>query len=127
MLPSVPPDFGIERPKNNDTYSGLTRDYNLLGTMGLWSFSLSGVFPVGRRDAYMPPEALTDGWAYVSFFERNIPRKLPFRAILLDNKGICRLNSACSIDSFGWQIKRNGDISYSMTVREYRFVGGGGS
>lgn len=124
VLPAVPPDFGPEIPQNNDTFSGLSRDYNLLGTMGLWSFELSSIFPVGRRYSFMPADAEEDGWKYVDFFNRNRPRLLPFRCIILDGGGVCRLNSACSIDSFSWKVQRNGDIAYSMTVREYRFISG---
>ena len=67
---------------------------------------------------------MKDGWQYVSFFERNRPRKLPFRVILLDDHGICRLNSACTVDSFSWTVKRNGDIAYTLQLRQYRFVSG---
>ncbi len=125
VLPAVPTDFGLEYPQNNDTYTGLSADYNLLGTMGLWQFSLSSFFPVGRRYPFMPAEASTDGWSYVDFFTRNRERKLPFRVIVLDSGGVCRLNAPCSIDNFSWAVKRNGDITYSMTVREYRFIRGG--
>lgn len=126
VMPSVPPDFGLDIPQNNDTYEGLSCDFNVLGTMGLWSTPLEGVFPVGHRYGYMPPEAETDGWKYVDFFNRNRPRKLPFRITLLDGGEVCRLNSACSIDSFSWRIKRNGDIAYSMQLRQYRFITAGG-
>ena len=44
--------------------------------------------------------------------------------IVLDSQGVCRLNCACSIDNFSWRVKRNGDIAYDMTVREYRFISG---
>lgn len=124
VFPAVPDGIGPEYPQNNDTFQGLSRDYNTIGTMGLWAMSISSFFPVGRRYRFMPPEALTDGWQYVSFFERNRPRKLPFRVILLDDHSICRLNSACTVDSFSWQVKRNGDISYTLQLREYRFVSG---
>lgn len=124
VLPAVPPDFGPEIPQNNDTFSGISKDYNLLGTMGLWSFTIDSFFPVGRRYAFMPADAAEDGWSYVAFFNRNRPRRLPFRCVVLDSSGVCRLNSACSIDTFSWRVKRNGDIAYSMTVREYRFISG---
>ena len=72
----------------------------------------------------MPADAWTDGWKYVDFFERNRPRMLPFRIIILDGNGVCRMNSPCSVDQFEWHVKRNGDISYSLTLREYRFISG---
>ena len=92
--------------------------------MGLWSMPIDSFFPVGHRNRFMPAEAWTDGWKYVDFFERNRPRKLPFRVILLDSQGVCRFNCACTVDSFAWKVKRNGDIAYSLMLREYRFVSG---
>lgn len=124
VLPMVPTDFGPDSAQNNDTFQGLSRDYNTIGTMGLWQMSWSGIFPVGHRYGFMPKDAEADGWKCVSFFERNRPRKLPFRIILLDSGGVCRLNSPCTVDDFGWRVQRNGDISYSISVREYRFVSG---
>ena len=72
----------------------------------------------------MPPDAETDGWKYVSFIQRGQQRRVPFRITLLDSAGQCRLNAACSIDNFQWKVKRNGDIAYSLTFREYRFLPG---
>ena len=124
VWPSLPPDFGPEQEQRNGTYEGISGDFNTLGPMGLWTIPLSGFFPVGRRYAFMPAEADTDGWKYVSFIQRGQQRRIPFRITLLDSAGQCRLNAACSIDSFRWKVKRNGDIAYSLTFREYRFIGG---
>ena len=124
VLPAVPTDLGPQLPQNNGTYEGLSGDYNTLGPMGLWEMSIASFFPVGRRYSFMPADACTDGWKYVDFFERNRPRMLPFRIIILDGNGVCRMNSPCSVDQFEWHVKRNGDISYSLTLREYRFISG---
>ncbi len=124
VLPAVPEGIGPEYPQNNEAYQGLSRDYNTIGTMGLWSMPISSFFPVGKRYSFMPPDAFEDGWKYVDFFQRNRPRRLPFRIIMLDSSGVCRLNSPCTVDSFSWQVKRNGDIAYTLSLREYRFVSG---
>ena len=124
VFPAVPDGIGPEYPQNNDTFQGLSGDYNTIGTMGLWQMSWSGIFPVGHRYGFMPADAETDGWKCVSFFQRNRPRKLPFRIIVLDSSGMCRINSPCTVDDFGWRVQRNGDISYSISVREYPFVSG---
>ena len=124
VLPAVPEGLGPEYPQNNESYQGLSRDYNTIGTMGLWSMPISSFFPVGKRYSFMPPDAFEDGWKYVDFFQRNRPRRLPFRIIMLDSSGVCRLNSPCTVDSFSWQVKRNGDIAYTLSLREYRFVSG---
>ena len=52
------------------------------------------------------------------------PSKTLVYGDLLDSGGVCRLNSPCTVDDFGWRVQRNGDISYSISVREYRFVSG---
>lgn len=126
VWPSVPPDFGPEQSQRNGTYEGLSGDFNTLGPMKLWSIPMEGVFPVGNRRPYMPAEAEEDGWRYVDFLNRNMARRIPFRITLLDNSGVCRFNDACSVDNFSWKVKRNGDISYSLTFREYRFITGSG-
>ena len=135
VWPSVPPDFGPEVEQRNGTYEGISGDFNTLGPMGLRSIPLSSFFPVAedviykvncRLDALrvMPPEAETDGWKYVAFIQRGQERRIPFRVTLLDNSGRCRLNMACSIDDFQWKVKRNGDLAYSLTFREYKFIQG---
>ena len=124
VWPSVPPDFGPEVEQRNGTYEGISGDFNTLGPMGLLSIPLSSFFPVGRRYPFMPPEAETDGWKYVAFIQRGQERRIPFRVTLLDNSGRCRLNMACSIDDFQWKVKRNGDLAYSLTFREYKFIQG---
>ncbi len=124
VLPAVPESFQIPSEQNNDTFAGLKLDYTRIGTMGLRQITLDSFFPVGRRYGFMPSEASTDGWGYVSFFQRWRERRVPFRMIVLDSSGVARLNMACNVDSFGYGARRNGDIAYSMNIREYRFVGG---
>lgn len=122
-LPHVPVDFPLPQPEqHNETYTGLSYDYRRIGTLGLRSLSWSSFFPVGKRYSWMPAEALEDGWAYVSFFERWRDRKVPFRVIVLDSGGVCRLNMPCTVDTFEPSVRRNGDIAYTISITEYRFV-----
>lgn len=122
-LPHVPVDFPLpQSAQHNETYTGLSYDYRRIGTLGLRSLSWSSFFPVGKRYSWMPAEALEDGWAYVSFFERWRDRKVPFRVIVLDSGGVCRLNMPCTVDSFEPSVRRNGDIAYTISITEYRFV-----
>lgn len=123
-LPCTPPGIGPKYPQHNGEYEGLSGDYNVIGPMGLWTMSISSFFPVGKRYPWMPAESESDGWKYVDFFARNRPRKLPFRIVILDNDGVSRLNSACTVDSFSWSVNRRGDIDYTLELREYRFVSG---
>lgn len=124
-LPCVPVDFPLPEPEqHNEVYNGLSRDYNRIGTLGLRTMQWSSIFPVGHRYAFMPRDATTDGWAYVDFFRRGRERKLPFRIIVMDSGGICRLNMPCTVDALEASVRRNGDINYSITITEYKFLKG---
>lgn len=123
VLPHVPPDFPLPEPEqHNETYTGLSKDYRRIGTLGLRQYSWDSFFPVGHRYAFMPPEASENGWDYVAFFQRGRERKVPFRMIVLDSSGVCRLNTPITVDSFEPSVRRNGDIAYSISCTEYRFV-----
>ena len=123
MLPYVPPDFPLPEPEqHNETYEGLSRDYRRIGTLGLRPYSWEGIFPVGHRYDFMPPEASENGWDYVTFFQRGRERKIPFRLIVLDSSGTPRLNTPITADSLEISVRRNGDLDYSISCTEYRFV-----
>lgn len=122
VLPHVPVDFPLPEPdQHNETYEGLSRDYRRIGTLGLRAYAWESIFPV-RRYPFMPPEASANGWDYVAFFRRGRERKLPFRLIVLDSGGACRLNTPVTVDTLDIAVRRNGDIAYSITCTEYRFV-----
>ena len=122
VLPHVPVDFPLPEPdQHNETYEGLSRDYRRIGTLGLRAYAWESIFPV-RRYPFMPPEASVNGWDYVAFFRRGRERKLPFRLIVLDSGGACRLNTPVTVDTLDIAVRRNGDIAYSITCTEYRFV-----
>ena len=123
VLPHVPPDFPLPEPEqHNETYTGLSKDYRRIGTLGLRQYSWDSFFPVGHRYAFMPPEASENGWDYVAFFQRGRERKVPFRMIVLDSSGVCRLNTPITVDLLDTSVRRNGDIAYSISCTEYRFV-----
>ncbi len=123
-IPIVPDGFTIPEPEqHNEVYSGLSRDYNRIGTLGLRQLSWSSFFPVKRHRNYsFVDDAYTkDGWAYVSFFQRWRDKKVPFRVVVISDEEV-RLNMPCTVDQFEYSIKRNKDIAYSITLTEYRFV-----
>lgn len=130
VLPVVPVDFPLNLPEqNNEVYSGLSLDYNRIGTYALRKMSWSSVFPVcKRRQPYMPEGAFLDGWEYIYFFAEGRSRKIPFRMIVWDSANFyTRLNMACTVDSLDYTIARNGYIHYTISITEYRFVEGEGN
>ena len=122
-LPHVPPDFPLNEPEqHNEAYVGLSRDYRRIGTLAARTYSWTGLLPVGHRYAFMPPEASDNGWDYIGFFQRGRERKIPFRMIVLDSSGTPRLNTPITVDSLEVTVRRNGDLDYTISCTEYRFV-----
>lgn len=122
VLPFVAPDTKVSEPQNNETFTGLSRDINLIGTMGLRTLTINSWFPdrplpFGNRSA--PVGAQT----YIQFFRRWREARVPLRVVWTDTDGRELLNMPCTIDSFDWSpAGRMGRIQYSLTAREYNLV-----
>lgn len=119
----VVPNGGItlSRGQSNDAFDGVNHQLQSLGTMELASFELSSIFPL-RGYPWIRPGSSTDGWSYVRTIEAVRERRIPFRAIYLDNDGEEIFNMPVSIDSFEYAMDRAGDISYTLKCTEYRFA-----
>lgn len=122
-LPCAPVGgLSINDPQNNETLSGLSWDINVIGNMGLKTVSVKGTF-YARRLAFTSPYSSAEPFSYVRFFERHRGRdKPPLRIVISDVGGGEVLNMPCTVDAFEWSPTKLGDLTYSMTVRQYEFV-----
>lgn len=121
VLPYVPPGTAITQDQANEEFKTTTGVLNLIGNMGLKHLSIASFFPT-QEYKWIPKEASADGWEYVDFFNKWRDAKVPVRIVVISKQNKEILNMACLIDSFSYSEKRNGDISYSLEVSEYRFV-----
>lgn len=122
IIPVVPNDIGVEHAQNNETYTGLSMDLNIIGNLGLRTLELSSIFPVNKNYKFLKANANTDGWAYVDFFNRWRAKKVPIRIVITKGNGEDWLNMACTVDGFSYSVDKAGDIVYSLSLREYVFV-----
>ena len=119
----VVPNEGIQlsRGQDNTKFDGINHELQAIGTMQLASFELSSIFPT-KKYPWMRPGSSTDGWAYVWTIEAVRQRRIPFRAIHLDNDGTELFNLPVTVDSFDVTVRKNGDLEYSIAVTEYKFI-----
>lgn len=119
----VVPNGGItlSRGQSNDAFDGVNHQLQSLGTMELASFELSSIFPL-HTYPWIRPGSSTDGWSYVRTIESVRERRIPFRAIYLDNDGEEIFNLPVSVDSFEYALDKAGDVAYTMSCTEYRFA-----
>ena len=124
VLPFVSVDTSVDEPQNNDTFTGLSRDINLIGPMGLRTLTINSWFP-DRPLRFGNQSAPIGAQIYIQFFRRWREAKVPLRVACTDTDGSEILNMPCTIDTFSWQpASRMGRISYSLTAREYNLVTG---
>ena len=119
----VVPNEGIQlsRGQDNAKFDGINHELQAIGTMQLASFELSSIFPT-KRYPWMRPGSTSDGWAYVRTIEAVRARRIPFRAIHLDNDGTELFNLPVTVDSFEYGRDKAGDVAYTLQFREYRFA-----
>ena len=119
----VVPNGGItlSRGQSNDAFDGVNHQLQSLGTMELASFELSSIFPL-HTYPWIRPGSSTDGWSYVRTIEAVRQRRIPFRAIYLDNDGEEIFNLPVSVDSFEYALDKAWDVAYTLKCTEYRFA-----
>ena len=119
----VVPNGGISltRDQDNITFDGVNYELQAIGTMNLASFELSSIFP-NRPYPWLRPGSVADGWAYVRTIEAARLRRIPFRAIHLDNDGTELFNLPVTVDSFEYGRDQAGDVAYTLSCKEYRFA-----
>lgn len=122
VLPLVPNDIEIDQgTQNNEEFQTLNSGtLNLIGDIGLRTLSISSYF-VNHSYGFIKPYSSNDGWSYVDFFNRNRAKRIPFRVIITANNNQNIVNMPCTINSFTYAEMPNGDIRYTIEVKEYRF------
>lgn len=126
VFPVIPNEaIRLERGQANQLFEGMNGEMQTLGAMTLATFDLEGFFPLkpiaGGRNAARPGSTL-EGWEYVRKIEAGRARRIPFRAVHLDNSGREIFNLPVSVESFSYGLDQAGDIWYKLSFREYRFA-----
>lgn len=121
----VVPNAGIQlsRGQENQAFDGINHELQALGNMKLATFSITSFFPL-KRYSFLRPYSSINGWHYVRVIEAVRKRKIPFRALHLDNNGQEVFNLPVTVESFEYWLDQSGDIGYTIDFKEYRFANG---
>lgn len=124
ILPVVP-EIEIDTPQNNEEFETINNGtLNLIGEMGLRSFSIASIFP-SRAYGWLRPGSVAEPFAYVDFFDKWREKKVPMRIVTSKFDGSEWFNFPCLIDSFSHKARKNGDVGYTLEVSEYPFAKAG--
>ena len=117
ILPVLPAKFEVNKPQNNDTFESISLgELKLIGLRGLKSISFESFFPI--RDYPFLRDNLYSGHEYVYKLDTWREKRVPIRILITDTP----INMAVTIDDFKYSIGTDGDIYYSITLGEFRFV-----
>lgn len=121
----VVPNAGIQlsRDQDNQAFDGINHELQALGNMKLATFSITSFFPL-KRYSFLRPYSSINGWHYVRVIEAVRKRKIPFRALHLDNNGQEVFNLPVTVENFEHWLDQAGDIGYTIDFKEYRFANG---
>lgn len=121
----VVPNAGIQlsRDQDNQSFDGINHELQALGNMKLATFSITSFFPL-KRYSFLRPYSSINGWHYVRVIEAVRKRKIPFRALHLDNNGQEVFNLPVTVENFEYWLDQAGDIGYTIDFKEYRFANG---
>lgn len=121
----VVPNGGIQlsRDQDNQAFDGINHELQAIGNMKLATFSITSFFPL-KRYSFLRPYSSINGWHYVRVIEAVRKRKIPFRALHLDNNGQEVFNLPVTVENFEYWLDQAGDIGYTIDFKEYRFANG---
>ena len=120
VLPYTPTGLVFSEPQNNSTFDGLSRGRGVIGVMQPRTASFSSRF-FKHRMSWFHPLAIHQPMEYVEFFRRWREKLVLMRITITDTDREI-INMAVLVDSFEWEMLRNGDIAYSISLREYTFI-----
>lgn len=121
VLPLVP-DIPVSSSQDNEIFKTADQGYmNLIGDLGLREFEIQSIFPVEGTYQYVRPGALTRPFKYVDFFNKWRREKVPFRVIASRPDGSLWFNLPMTVDNFSYDLTKNGNILYNLSLKEYVF------
>ncbi len=116
-IPVLPAEYTVQSTQNNTTVNVIGLGGVVLkGMSGLRSISFSSFFPKRYDADYCQTTALRSPKSYVEAIEK-MKRAGTVKLIITGTQ----INFRCTIESFEWgENDGTGDISYTLTLQEYR-------
>ncbi|MCO1599822.1 hypothetical protein [Desulfosporosinus nitroreducens] len=123
LLPVTPSEYEIKESWDNKQIDGLYQSLNIVTKKGLSTIDLESFFPVKEY-----PFALNKtmyGSDYVDTIKRWWDLRIPIRLIIVNTDPSIKLdtvNMLVTIDSFTHRTATDGDIYYTLALKEFLLV-----
>ncbi|MNC10634.1 hypothetical protein D3C75_583000 [compost metagenome] len=130
ILPVLPEDFSVPfNQRANEEFdlalgSGGIGKLNLPGLRGLKTISITTFFPSPRHQ-YSFVKSNVTSWDAINLINKWANSRNPIR-LIVTHEDIEMLNTACLVESFTYGVDRSGDVPYTLELKEFVFLDGGG-
>lgn len=116
-IPVLPSEYSVSSSQNNTVVNVIgVGDVVLKGKRGLRTISFSSFFPKRYDAGYCEYSSIKSPKTYVDMIEK-MKRAGTVKLIITGTQ----INFRCTIESFDWgENDGTGDISYTLTLQEYR-------
>ncbi|SET55420.1 hypothetical protein SAMN05660297_02742 [Natronincola peptidivorans] len=119
LLPVTPAEYEVKEPWNNQEVVGLRQSINLIQNKGLATIEITSFFPI--RDYPFILNRDMWGMEYVNTIERWRKRRVPVR-LVITKEDETDINMPVTIDDFTYKTEKDGDIYYTLHLKEFTFV-----
>ena len=123
FLPETMPELS-KSAKNEEFETFNNGMFNLLGTVGLVTFSIDSLLPE-YAGKYKHAKSQIDPYTLINLWSLAMANKTAIRCIMQrnnNNKNPEILNWMVSVEAMTWFESRNGDIKYNVSFKEYRVI-----
>lgn len=123
ILPETMPELS-KSSKNEEFETFNNGMFNLLGTVGLVTFSIESFLPE-YADKYKWAKSQIDPYTLINLWSLAETNKTPIRCVMQrnsNNKNPEILNWMVSVESMTWFERGNSDIKYTVSFKEYRVI-----
>lgn len=125
MILPVVPEIEINKSQKNETFETINNGtLTLIGDIDLITFSITSILP-SRKYNWLKAGSFAEPFKYVDFFNKWRAKKVPIRIVVSRPDGREWFNMPITIDDFNYKLRRNGDIEYTLDIRQYPFVKAG--
>jgi len=122
VLPVVPPNIEIKRSDKSEVFDSIQLgEMELMGGKGSRKLTIRSFFP-NKQYEYVRPKASCVAMEYVRFFQAVWDAQIPVKVSKTLNDGTILLNTPMKIKTFDYYADQAGDIAYTLSFVEYKFV-----
>lgn len=129
QIPIMPSSFTVSKSYNNTSFETVNgAEMLLIGEEKLKTVEWSSFFPTERNKkrydsiAYLKNSSMW-GWEYIYKLDTWYTEKLPIRLVITYEHSDTPINIAVTIDSLSYELKQDGELWYSITLKQVNMLG----